>query len=121
MPQSSQREPDNDDSLWESWRGEELSDGQQVRCTGNSQRNKEGWSTRVAEIARTDRHGRKHDGAQPVDPAGWSERHKLPEPVRNCANACPHSLNHAAVSGALPGAICSSAASRTRSSGMSMS
>jgi len=111
MPKSSQRDPDNDDSLGESWRGEELTDGQEVRYAGNGQRNKEGRSAPVAEIARADRHGRKHDGAQPVDPAGWSELHKLHEPVRNCATACPHSLNHAAVSGALPGAICSSAAS----------
>src|SRR5215469_3889433 len=121
MPQSSQREPDNDDSLWESWRGEELTDGQEVRQGSNGQRDKEGRSAPVAEIARTDRHSREHDGAQPVDPAGWREVHKPPEPVRNCATTCPHSLNHAAVSGALPGAICSSAASRTRSSGMSMS
>src|SRR5215472_16781558 len=98
MPQSSQREPDNDDSLWESWRGEALSDAQQVRCAGNGQRNKEGRSAPVAEIARADRHGRKHDGAQPVDPAGWSELHEVHEPVRNWATACLHSLNHAAVS-----------------------
>jgi hypothetical protein len=51
MPQGSQREPNGDGVLWESWRGEELSHGEEVGDARNAQRNDEGWFTHPAEIA----------------------------------------------------------------------
>src|ERR1700736_1536547 len=41
--------------------------------------------------------------AEPVNPAGWSELHRSPVPVRNCVTAAPHCLNQTAVRGARAG------------------
>ena len=51
MPQGSQHEPDDDDVLRESWRGEELSNGEEVRDASDGEENDRGRLTRAAELA----------------------------------------------------------------------
>ena len=51
MPQCSQHEPDDDDALRESCRGEEFSSGKEVRDASHGQGNDEGRFTRAAELA----------------------------------------------------------------------
>src|SRR6266849_10446068 len=121
MPQGSQREPDDDDAARESRRGEELTNGEEVRDASNRQRNDEGRFTHAAELACADRQRHKQDGAEPVQPAGWRELNRSPVAVRNCATACPHCFSQTAVRGALAEASRSSAASRVKSPSTSMS
>src|ERR1700704_6381037 len=51
MPHNSQPQPDDNDALWETWRGEQLTHGEKVCNAGNCQRNDEGGSTQAAELA----------------------------------------------------------------------
>ncbi len=51
MPESSQHEPDDYDAVRESRRGEELTNGEEVRDASNRQRNNEGRFTHAAESA----------------------------------------------------------------------
>ena len=121
MPQGGKHEPDDDDALRKSWRGEELSNGKEVGDASNGQGNEEGWFTRVAELARTDCQRRKQDGADPVHPVGWRELHSSAVLVRNCATVCAHCLSQTAVRGALAGASRSSKASCIKSAATSTS
>lgn len=121
MPQGRQYKPDDDDPLRESWRGEKLSNGKEVRDAGDAQGNDEGQFTRAAELARANCQRHKQNSAEPVHPTGWSEPHGSVVLVRNCATVCAHSLSHTAVRGALSGASRSSAASCIKSAATSMS
>ena len=83
MPQTSQREPDDDDVPRKSWRREELTNGEKVGNAGNGQWNKKGRIAHPAEIARTDVQRDEQNHAQAVNPAGWSKRQTSP------AEHCP--------------------------------
>src|ERR1700746_3737196 len=67
VPQSSHREPDDNESSRKSWRTEKFTDREQVHDACNSQGRHEGWSTPVAEGARANRQGHKQDGAESVE------------------------------------------------------
>src|SRR5215472_26194 len=116
MPQSSQREPDDDNVSRESWRSEKLTNDEEVGNARNRQGNKGGRIASPAEIARTDEQRHEQNRAKHVNPDGWSELHRSPRPVCNCVTASRHRLIQTAVRGARAGARCSSAASRIRSS-----
>src|SRR6516164_151460 len=121
MPQSSHHQPNHDNVPRESWRREELTNGEEVGNARNRQGNKEGRIANPAEITGTDEQRYEQNRAEPVNPVGWGELHRSPVPVRNFVTASPHSLSQTAVRGARAGARCNSAASRIRSSATSMS
>ena len=54
MPESSKDEPDDDNVPRESWRREELTNGEEVGNARNRQGDKEGQIAYPAEIVRTD-------------------------------------------------------------------
>src|ERR1700746_2166918 len=113
MPHSSQPEPDEDDVLRETWRGEKLADGEQIRNARNCKRNEEGWCAPAAELARADCQRHQQDNPENVEPAGWREPHSSPS--RSCSTTCLHCINQAAVLGALGGESRSSSSSLTKS------
>src|SRR5215467_10829243 len=114
MPQSGQVQPKDANATRKFWRGQELTDRQEVRDAGSNQGGKEEWSAPVVPVARTDCQRHAQDGAKKVDSGGRAKLHR-------CSAKRSHSLSHIAVRGALSGARLNSAASRVRSSDTSIS
>src|ERR1700741_2814409 len=120
MPQGSQHKANDDDTVRESLRGEELANGEKGRNTSNGQCNEVGRRSNAARNSGAGYKRCKHDGSKPVQLVRCRDPHPSPT-IGPGGPAFLPSISPFAVLGALVGTRRSSAASPLRSAATSMS